>query len=83
MPLLLPPHLVCAAGRLDYCTDSWALGLLVLSLRKGQQPFWWVKQQGKLPSGETGRGNRSGDGSHQPAATCKQDMLTQLQCGWP
>lgn len=42
---------VPAAGRLDYCTDSWALGLLVLSLRKGQQPFWWLKQEGRLPSG--------------------------------
>jgi hypothetical protein len=40
-----------AAGRLDFCTDSWALGLLVLSLRKGQQPFWWLKQEGRLPSG--------------------------------
>jgi serine/threonine protein kinase len=38
------------AGRLDYCTDSWALGLLVLGLRKGQQPFWWLKQEGRLPS---------------------------------
>lgn len=57
LPVCLPACLsapctgAAAAGRLDYCTDSWALGLLVLSLRKGQQPFWWLKQEGKLPSG--------------------------------
>jgi hypothetical protein len=43
--------LCLAAGRLDYCTDSWALGMLVLCLRKGKQPFWWLKDEATLPSG--------------------------------
>lgn len=42
---------VLSAGRLDYCTDSWALGMLVLCLRKGKQPFWWLKEDNTLPSG--------------------------------
>jgi hypothetical protein len=32
-----------AAGRLDFCLDSWGLGLLLLCLRRGKRPFWWLQ----------------------------------------
>jgi hypothetical protein len=32
-----------ASGRLDFCLDSWGLGLLLLCLRRGKRPFWWLQ----------------------------------------
>jgi hypothetical protein len=34
------------AGRLDFCVDSWGLGLLLLALRRAKRPFWWLQVRG-------------------------------------
>uniref|UniRef100_A0A383WPB6 Protein kinase domain-containing protein n=1 Tax=Tetradesmus obliquus TaxID=3088 RepID=A0A383WPB6_TETOB len=38
------------AGRLDFCIDSWGLGLLLLCLRRGRRPFWWLQEVGVMPA---------------------------------
>jgi hypothetical protein len=41
--LQAPEQASNAAGRLDFCLDSWGLGLLLLCLRRGKRPFWWLQ----------------------------------------
>jgi hypothetical protein len=54
LPLLLllllqaPEQASNGAGRLDFCLDSWGLGLLLLCLRRGKRPFWWLQVGSRL-----------------------------------